>query len=172
MNNLFLGNLMYNGYIQTPKELGKKYLHIQASHKGIKSISFCDKKPSEQNPNDIILSCIDQLQGYFKGTLFRFDVPLDPDGSAFAKKVWERLCDIKFGEIKSYKQVALELGGSNYSRAIGSANSRNPIFIIIPCHRVIANNGSLSGYAGGVEIKKWLLDHEKNIIKNTKKEKI
>ncbi|PAF53543.1 cysteine methyltransferase [Helicobacter sp. 13S00482-2] len=157
---------MYDAYMKAPKELGKAYLHICCSDTGVKSVFFCDSKIINENPNDIALCCIDQLQNYFKGLQRSFDLPLDLKGSNFQKKVWEHLCEIKFGETKSYKEIALQLGGSNYSRAVGTANSKNPISIIIPCHRVIANDGKLSGYAGGAEIKKWLLEHEKNVLLN------
>lgn len=153
--------LMFYTFMDAPVDFGKKYIRICCSSKGVKSVSFCDYKDMEENPNQMAISCKEQLARYFKGLLFDFDLPLDVDGSVFEKKVWKCLCEISFGEVKSYKQVALELGGGNYSRAVGGANSKNPILIIVPCHRVIANDGRLSGYIGGVEIKKWLLDHEK-----------
>lgn len=162
MNKILLsGDQMYYAFMDAPSSCGKKYVRICCSDKGVKSAYFCDNKDVEENPNKIAISCMEQLEKYFKGLLFDFDLPLDPDGTDFQKRVWECLCKIGFAQVKSYKQVALELGGANYSRAVGYANSKNPVFIIIPCHRVIANDGKLSGYAGGVEIKKWLLDHEK-----------
>lgn len=161
MNKFNDGGNMFYAFMNAPSDCGKKYVRICCSDKGVKSAYFCDDKDIEENPNKIAILCMNQLDEYFKGLLFDFDLPLDPDGTAFQKRVWEYLRKIKFAQTKSYKQIALELGGANYSRAVGGANSKNPIFIIIPCHRVIANDGKLSGYAGGVEIKKWLLDHEK-----------
>ncbi|PAF50030.1 cysteine methyltransferase [Helicobacter sp. 12S02232-10] len=152
---------MYHYFIDAPLEFGVKYIDICSSDTGIKSVSFANQKNQEENPNDLALSCAEALKGYFEGRVFSFDLPLEPDGTPFQKKVWRILCDIKFGEVWSYKDLALKIGSTNYSRAVGSANSKNPIFIIIPCHRVIGNDGKLSGYAAGVEIKKWLLEHEK-----------
>jgi methylated-DNA-[protein]-cysteine S-methyltransferase len=102
-----------------------------------------------------------QLTAYFAGELRRFEVALAGEGSAFQKKVWQALLDIPFGETESYGQLARRIGNEKASRAVGLANGRNPISIIVPCHRVIGANGSLTGYGGGMERKKWLLEHEK-----------
>lgn len=102
-----------------------------------------------------------QLKSYFEGTLKQFSLPLEPAGTTFMKKVWMGLCDIPYGETVSYKEIAIKVGNPNASRAVGLANNRNPIPIFIPCHRVIGKNGSLTGYSGGLEIKKILLEIEK-----------
>ena len=102
-----------------------------------------------------------QLTAYFAGKLRSFEVATAVEGSAFQKQVWRALLDIPFGETESYGQLARRIGNDKASRAVGLANGRNPISIIVPCHRVIGADGSLTGYGGGMERKKWLLEHEK-----------
>ncbi|MGB3790888.1 MAG: methylated-DNA--[protein]-cysteine S-methyltransferase [Phormidesmis sp.] len=102
-----------------------------------------------------------QLSEYFNNQRQSFDLPLSPIGTDFQKQVWQHLCDIPFGETISYGTLAKTLGQPNASRAVGAANGRNPISIIVPCHRVVTADGKLTGYAGGVERKQWLLQHEK-----------
>lgn len=104
--------------------------------------------------------CKKQLLEYFDGLRNQFDLPLSPAGTPFQQKVWTALHQIPFGETISYMELARLLGDPKVIRAAGSANGKNPIAIIIPCHRVIGSNGDLVGYAGGLENKKWLLDHE------------
>lgn len=102
-----------------------------------------------------------QLKSYLAGELKLFSLPLSPVGTDFMKRVWASLCEIPYGRTASYKETAAKLGAPNAARAVGLANNRNPIPIIIPCHRVIGANGSLTGYRGGLELKKRLLDMEK-----------
>ncbi len=102
-----------------------------------------------------------QLSEYFNSQREHFDLPLSPKGTEFQKQVWHQLHAIPFGETISYGSIARSIGQPNASRAVGAANGRNPISIILPCHRVVASNGKLTGYAGGVERKQWLLQHEK-----------
>lgn len=102
-----------------------------------------------------------QLEEYFNGTRKTFDLPLAPEGTEFQKKVWDALHKIPYGETRSYREIAAAIGDEKATRAVGMANNRNPIAILIPCHRVIGANGSLTGYAGGLEAKKWLLEVEK-----------
>ena len=104
-----------------------------------------------------------QLDAYFDGRLTAFDLPLAPQGTAFQLQVWKRLCEIPFGETISYAELALRVGNPKASRAVGMANSRNPISIIVPCHRVIGADNSLTGYAGGLERKRALLAHEAEV---------
>jgi methylated-DNA-[protein]-cysteine S-methyltransferase len=112
--------------------------------------------------NDRAFSAVrQQLSAYFAGKLRKFEVSLAVEGSAFQKQVWQALLDIPFGETESYGQLARRIGNEKASRAVGLANGRNPISIIVPCHRVIGADGSLTGYGGGMERKKWLLEHEK-----------
>jgi methylated-DNA-[protein]-cysteine S-methyltransferase len=101
-----------------------------------------------------------QLAEYFAGERREFDVPLGPRGTAFQQLVWRQLGRIPFGETRSYGELAHALGRPSASRAVGAANGRNPISILVPCHRVIAGSGALTGYAGGLEAKEWLLAHE------------
>ena len=101
-----------------------------------------------------------QLTAYFAGELRQFDLPLAPRGTAFQNRVWQALRDIDYGATESYGALARRLGNARASRAVGLANGRNPISIIIPCHRVIGANGQLTGYGGGIERKRWLLTHE------------
>ncbi len=104
---------------------------------------------------------VDQLQAYFHGALRHFDLPLDLAGTTFQLRAWAWLRTIPFAQTRSYLQEALALGGVTYSRAVGMANGRNPVSIIVPCHRVIGADGKLVGYGGGLERKAWLLRHER-----------
>jgi methylated-DNA-[protein]-cysteine S-methyltransferase len=101
-----------------------------------------------------------QLDAYFAGELSTFDLEMNPHGTPFQQSVWAQLRAIPYGETISYGELARRVGNPNASRAVGLANGRNPISIIVPCHRVIGANGSLTGYGGGLERKTWLLDHE------------
>ena len=101
-----------------------------------------------------------QLREYFAGERTVFDLPLAPEGTAFQRLVWTALTKIPFGETRTYGQQASLIKRPSASRAVGAANGRNPIGIIVPCHRVIGTNGSLTGYAGGLAMKQWLLEHE------------
>ena len=102
----------------------------------------------------------DQLDAYFAGELESFDLPLAPHGTPFQLRVWDELTRIPYGETISYLELALRLGERKLVRAVGTANGRNPLSIIVPCHRVIGADGTLVGYGGGLERKRWLLDHE------------
>ena len=104
-----------------------------------------------------------QLTAYFEGSLRDFDVPLAPEGSDFQRQVWDELLKIPFGETTSYLALAKRIGDARHVRAVGTANGRNPLSIIIPCHRVVGSDGSLVGYGGGLERKRWLLDHETRV---------
>lgn len=113
----------------------------------------------------ILVEAVRQLQAYFAGDLKEFDLPLDPSGSAFQRSVWEQLRKIGYGETASYGEIARRLGMTGAaSRAVGLANGRNPIPIVIPCHRVVGAKGALTGYAGGVERKQALLDLEQGAL--------
>lgn len=101
-----------------------------------------------------------QLEAFFAGTLNRFDLPIRLDGTPFQRQVWDALLAIPYGRTISYKQLALQVGSQAGFRAVGAANGRNPISIVVPCHRVIAHDGKLGGYGGGLPRKRWLLDHE------------
>jgi methylated-DNA-[protein]-cysteine S-methyltransferase len=103
---------------------------------------------------------VSQLHAYFEGHLSEFEVPIRLDGTEFQRQVWSHLRGIPYGETISYGELARRVGSPNASRAVGLANGRNPVAIIVPCHRVIGSNGQLTGYGGGIERKTWLLDHE------------
>ena len=110
----------------------------------------------------IFPDAVDQLGAYFAGELTAFDLPLDFAGSAFQRRVWNALLTIPYGETRSYGQIANEIGASGAARAVGLANGRNPIAIIVPCHRVIGAAGSMTGYGGGLDRKRTLLQLEKS----------
>ncbi len=102
-----------------------------------------------------------QLEEYFDGKRKEFDIPLNPKGTSFQQKVWSCLYKIPYGETRTYKEIATQIGNENSSRAVGSANNKNPIPIFIPCHRVVGSNGDLVGYAYGIDLKQKLLELEK-----------
>jgi AraC family transcriptional regulator of adaptative response/methylated-DNA-[protein]-cysteine methyltransferase len=107
----------------------------------------------------------EQLEEYFRGERRRFDVPLDLGGTAFQQSVWSRLQGIPFGGTRSYVEVASQVGKRDAVRAVGQANGRNPVAIVVPCHRVVGADGSLSGYGGGLWRKRWLLEHERAVLR-------
>ncbi|HEX7406425.1 MAG TPA: methylated-DNA--[protein]-cysteine S-methyltransferase [Candidatus Binatia bacterium] len=108
----------------------------------------------------VLRAALAQLRQYFAGKRRRFDVPVDPAGTEFQQRVWRLVADIPYGETVSYGRLAAELGGPELARAVGAAVGANPIPIVIPCHRVIGADGSLTGYRGGLQMKIWLLRHE------------
>jgi methylated-DNA-[protein]-cysteine S-methyltransferase len=112
----------------------------------------------------ILDETLDQLEQYFAGHRTDFTVQLDPHGTEFQQSAWMVLRTIPYGSTISYGQQARALGDPNKARAVGGANGRNPIGIIVPCHRVIGANGSLTGFGGGLDIKAWLLDHERSVL--------
>jgi methylated-DNA-[protein]-cysteine S-methyltransferase len=120
-------------------------------------------EPAWRRDESRFVQVCEQLTEYFAGNLQEFDVRLAPAGTQFQKKVWHELCRIPFGGSISYGELARRIGKPAASRAVGRANGQNPISIIVPCHRVIGANGTLTGYGGGIERKKWLLEHEARI---------
>lgn len=119
---------------------------------------------SEEKVTDIIPDeledCAIQLNEYFKGSRTQFDLKLNPKGTDFQKKVWKLLEQIPYGKTISYLELSKQLGDIKAIRAVANANAKNPLWIVVPCHRVIGSDGSLTGYAGGLHRKKWLLEHE------------
>jgi methylated-DNA-[protein]-cysteine S-methyltransferase len=111
----------------------------------------------------VLVSTARQLDEYFAGTRQEFDLPLDPVGTAFQRQAWAVLRTIPFGERISYGEQARRLGDAHKARAAGAANGRNPISIVVPCHRVVGADGSLTGFAAGTDRKAWLLDHEAEV---------
>jgi methylated-DNA-[protein]-cysteine S-methyltransferase len=114
--------------------------------------------PSEADP--VLAAAREQLDAYFDMRLTQFDLPLEPRGTDFQQRVWESLRVIPFGETISYAELARRVGNPKAVRAVGAANGRNPLMIIVPCHRVIGADGSLTGFGGGIDRKRWLLEHE------------
>lgn len=121
----------------------------------------------EKNPDAITERAKQQLNEYFEGQRKTFDLPLLPQGTEYQKNVWQHLKDIPYGVTISYKALAIATGNENASRAVGHANSKNTIMIVIPCHRVIGANGALTGYAGGIDVKRWLIAHEQKFANLT-----
>ena len=147
-------------YYKTPLGTAK----IIGDNNGINSVSVLDEEieSSKTIPNSL-KDCVQQLEEYFNNKRTEFDLKLSPKGTEFQKKVWQELLKIPFSKTISYLQQSKNMGDIKAIRAIASANGKNPIWIIIPCHRVIGSTGSMTGYAGGIWRKKWLLEHENNI---------
>lgn len=146
----------YHDYLDTP--IG--FISIQASESGVQKVIFTGKETLPIQQNKWTAACKEQLKEYFSGTRRIFDLPLDQTGTLFQKKVWAHLLSIPFGESASYGDIAQIIHNPKAVRAVGAANGKNPISIIVPCHRVMGSNGKLTGYAGGLERKSWLLKHE------------
>ncbi len=150
--------MIYKACIETP--LGMAI--ITADKEGVTSVSVTQETEKNTNENlpDFLKNARMQLQEYFEGKRTTFDLALNPSGTDFQKKVWDELLKIPFGKTVSYLDIAKRLGDPKCIRAAATANGKNPLWIVIPCHRVIGSDGSLTGYAGGLWRKKWLLDHE------------
>jgi methylated-DNA-[protein]-cysteine S-methyltransferase len=118
--------------------------------------------PDWERDDDGLADVVEQLEAYFAGSRETFDVPLALAGTEFQRAVWAGLLEIPYGETISYGELAQRVGRPGASRAVGLANGRNPVAIIVPCHRVIGANGTMTGYGGGLDRKVWLLDHERN----------
>ncbi len=146
--------------IYVPSPIG--CLRVSGNEKGISEVEFCEKPGLE--PKEIP-ACLQlagqQLEEYFQGRRLEFDLPLDLQGTVFQKEVWAALREVPCGRTASYGDIARAIGRPKSSRAVGGANHRNPVAIIVPCHRIIGNDGRLTGYGGGLWRKQWLLDHEK-----------
>lgn len=145
-------------------------LRLAASIDGLTAIEFDapldDASPlgaSATGAVNVLRKAIDQIERYFKGTLTHFTVPLAPVGTDIQVRVWDQLRRIPYASTTTYGAIARSLGDPNATRAVGLANGRNPLPIIIPCHRVIGADGSMTGFGGGIERKKWLLDHERRV---------
>ncbi|MGF1690933.1 methylated-DNA--[protein]-cysteine S-methyltransferase [Photobacterium kagoshimensis] len=147
-----------------PSPLGK--IRLLANEHGLIGVTLASQREDDDVDPDWLLTedpfieCCHQLDAYFAGTLTRFTVPLAPEGTEFQKQVWTALRSIPYGETCSYKTIADAINNPKAVRAVGAANGKNPIAIIVPCHRVIGANGKLTGYAGGVDMKAYLLKLE------------
>jgi methylated-DNA-[protein]-cysteine S-methyltransferase len=149
------------GYYESPTGL----LKIVSSDVGVTEVTFSEDKIEPEHRTNIVDKCIEELDEYFhKGRKF-FSVELDLKGTIFQKKVWSELQTIPFGTTISYEELAIRIGDIKAIRAVGLANGMNPVAVIVPCHRVIGKNGDLTGYAGGLQNKEWLLYHEGSLLK-------
>ena len=143
-------------YIKTPLGTAK----ISGNDNGIASISILEEGTITKNIPTVLKEAAKQLHDYFNGKRTYFDFELQPQGTKFQQKVWQALLEIPFGKTCSYMELSKKLGDVKAIRAVASANGKNPLWIVVPCHRVIGTDGSLTGYAGGLWRKKWLLEHE------------
>ncbi|TFH15485.1 MAG: methylated-DNA--[protein]-cysteine S-methyltransferase [Acidimicrobiales bacterium] len=145
---------------------------IVASDRGVRAILWPDgdagrvRLPTASPDSDhpVIVATVAQLGEYFDGEREEFDLPLDPVGTEFQQSAWMALRTIPYGTTISYGEQAARMGDRRKARAVGAANGRNPISIVVPCHRVVGSNGSLTGFAGGIDTKAWLLDHERGLL--------
>lgn len=143
---------LYKSIVETPQG----FLSVFATENAVKAIDFNDTHPF-CNENKISKLAAKQLSEYIAHQREYFDLPLDPDGTDFQKNVWQALLDVPFGATASYLDIAIAVGNKKACRAVGAANGKNPIPIVIPCHRIIGTNGKLTGYAGGLTRKTYLL---------------
>ena len=148
-------------YHKTPIGIAK----ITGNENGIQSVCVLDEKEvlkedlAKKTP-ELLQNCVTQLEEYFNGERASFDLTVNPKGTHFQIKVWKSLLNIPYGKTRSYLEQSKTLGDAKAIRAVAAANGKNPLWIIIPCHRIIGSDGSLTGYAGGLWRKKWLLNHE------------
>lgn len=150
--------MFYKTYYDSPIGI----LEISGTDKGITGVHFVEKKTDPDPAIPLPLKdCCRQLYEYFVGNRKKFTLTLQLEGTSFQKSVWNQLMKIPYGETVSYKDIATAIDNEKAVRAVGSANGKNDIAIIIPCHRVIAYDGTLGGYGGGLWKKEWLLNHEK-----------
>lgn len=144
-------------------------LTLVASEQGLRAVLWAEERAGrvmlperrDDPAHGVLAQAMRQLSQYFAGERHVFDLPLDPVGTAFQKAVWTGLNAIPYGETRSYAALATAIGRPGASRAVGAANGRNPLSIVTPCHRVIGANGTLTGFAGGLAVKQWLLAHER-----------
>ncbi|MCF6129709.1 methylated-DNA--[protein]-cysteine S-methyltransferase [Flavobacterium sp. AS60] len=147
---------METAFIESPLGITK----IVGDEKGISEISVLSEGTVSKKIPPQLKECVSQLKEYFNGQRNQFDFKLNPQGTDFQQKVWQELLNIPFGKTISYLDLSKKIGDVKAIRAVASANGRNPLWIVVPCHRVIGTDGSLTGYAGGLWRKKWLLEHE------------
>ena len=144
-------------FISTP--LGSA--RLEGDENGLNIITVLEQdEPESKIIPEVLVDAVYQLNEYFEGKRQNFDLLLNPEGTEFQKKVWSLLLEIPYGKTISYLELSRRFGDEKAIRAVASANGKNPLWIFIPCHRVIGSDGSLTGYAGGLHRKKWLLNHE------------
>ena len=137
------------------------FIRIGYNNEGICSLKTCDLEDGENEPSELTERTFGQLEEYFSGKRKVFDLPFKMNGTAFQMKVWQELLKIPYGDTVSYSEIAERIGCPEGARAVGGAVHNNLLWIIVPCHRVVGKNGKLTGYAGGTEMKKTLLELEK-----------
>jgi len=138
-------------------------LKLSSDEWQLKSISFdAEHLEEESNTPEILIETQKQLEEYFAGSRQIFDLLFQPEGTEFQQRVWKQVAAVSYGSTKSYVEIARAVNSQDSSRAVGMANGKNPLPIVIPCHRIIGHDGKLTGYAGGLDRKKWLLLHEQN----------
>ena len=148
-----------NYYLTIDSPIG--LLRLVSDHDTLVSVSFIELKEEDSDIQpDILKGAANQLREYFSGERKIFNLNINPAGTDFQKKVWEKVKQVEFGQTVSYLEIAKQTGSEKNTRAVGLANGKNPIPIIIPCHRIIGSNRKLTGYAGGIERKRFLLQHE------------
>jgi methylated-DNA-[protein]-cysteine S-methyltransferase len=156
-------------YVETPIGV----LTLIASQRGLQRVLW----PAETGPLDISEDCdgvltvaAEQIRAYFDGRLTTFDLPLDLAGTPFQLQAWRALARIPYGATVSYSAQALRIGHPNAARAVGAANGRNPVPVVLPCHRVVGADGSLTGFGGGLNVKRALIDHERRTLGSLRSE--
>ena len=155
-----MNEITYFTHMESP--VGR--LTLAGNEAALRRVSFGTHRRDGWRRSDAALSeARAQLEQYFAGERDKFDLALDLRGTAFQKSVWDALLTIPYGETCSYGEIARQVGRPDRARAVGAANGSNPVAIIVPCHRVIGSDGSLTGYGGGLERKRWLLDHEAGV---------
>lgn len=155
-----MGIFKYKIYLQSPIGIVK----IKSDDAYIRSVTFVEElgENSPEQP-EVLKNCSKQLQEYFTGERKEFTVPLQQEGTEFQQQVWQELLQVPFGKTTSYLALSKKLNNIGAIRAVGTANGKNHIAIIVPCHRVIGSDGKLTGYSGGLHRKKWLLEHEAKV---------
>ncbi|QDK79394.1 methylated-DNA--[protein]-cysteine S-methyltransferase [Spirosoma sp. KCTC 42546] len=150
-------------------------VRVSGDEKGVAVISCTDSSVQEITPEiqsisplvEPVQAAVQQLKDYFAGSRQTFDFPLNPSGTTFQQTVWQALLDVPFGTTQSYLALSRRIGDEKAIRAVAAANGRNPLWIVVPCHRIIGSDGSLTGYAGGLWRKQWLLEHEGAFAKSS-----
>lgn len=155
--------MIETAYIKTPLGIAK----LEGDEDGLSVISVFDDGEITEVIPEVLEDAVYQLQEYFRGERTTFSLTLNPAGTDFQKKVWDALLQIPYGKTYSYLELSKVLGDPKAIRAVAAANGKNPLWIMVPCHRIIGSDGSLTGYAGGLHRKKWLLEHESPVTQTS-----
>lgn len=144
------------------------WLEVRGDSDAILAVNFVERPGSSRRPRTeadalpaVVAACLGQLEEYFQGGRTSFDLPLRLEGTPFQRRIWEALLRVPYGRTTTYRDLAAAVGNARATRAVGGANHRNPVSIIVPCHRVVGSDGGLTGYGGGLWRKEWLLGHER-----------